>query len=143
MNLREYIRKEIKNQLNEALSPRMRIGSIKFLQKEDIKEVAGFTLKDSTKKAIRDFLYQEFDGKYLAKNKNISVDDVDGGYMLTGAWTNYAYWKNDELSIHDQAYGNVSQTYLNFIRKLAKQMGIPFKTTNLKKIGRQSFKNEE
>lgn len=122
MTLREHIRKEVQKQLHEVM---------------------GFTLKDSTKKAIRDFLYQEFDGKYLSKNQNIGVDDVAGGYMLTGSWTNYAYWKDDELTIHNQAYGNVSQTYLNFIRKLAKQMGIPFKTADLKKVGRQSFKKEE
>ena len=38
-----------------------------------------------------------------------------GGVMLTGSYTNIGFWKGGKLYIHNYAYGNVSQTYLNYI----------------------------
>jgi len=54
--------------------------------------------------------------------------------MLTGSYTNIGFWKGGKLYIHNYAYGNVSQTYLNYIKKAAKQKSIDFEIKDLSKV---------
>lgn len=98
---------------------------------ENVNEVSGHSLKTADKKLVTLFVHG-----YWKEASNLKasyrVEQENGAWKLKGGFGTYAMWKDGKL-YHGQAYGNVSQTLINFITKTAKNAGITSTYTNLQK----------
>jgi len=112
----------------------MKLSRLKEIIREEIIEVSGYTLKPKDKKVFDEFLAKNFNGTAIKKSQGFSVESTAGGKVLIGSYTKIGFWKGDKLYIHNYAYGNVSQTYLNYITKAAKREYIDFEIKDLSKI---------
>lgn len=109
---------------------------IRKLIREEIQrlnEVAGFNLSKNTKSQIIEFLKKNVQRAKEIKGYGRIEQDNKYDIFYYGSNSIYAKWENNELYINDTAYGNVSQTFLDFFEKVAKKMGISYKKKSLDK----------
>ena len=87
----------------------------------EVNEVSGYTLKDSDKKAIKMFLHdEEFDETKYRKSTYELYEKPNGVLLKIPGGAPIAFWTNDrKLFIQSTAYGNVSQTHINYAKKMA------------------------
>lgn len=94
---------------------------------KEVNEVSGFSLKTSTKKQIIEFVKGNFAEAKKIKGGGIIVKERNGDISFYGQTTCFAKFnKNDKLYINDTSYGNVSETFLNYFRKVAKKLGVKY-----------------
>jgi len=86
-----------------------------------LNEVMGYNMKASDKKFISSWINGNL--KEGDNNQRLSIEK---GNILSGVMSNLARIK-DMVLYYGYAYGNVSQTYINYIKKTAKQNGLTLK----------------
>jgi hypothetical protein len=88
-----------------------------------VREVMGYSLHNSDKLVIKAFLKGKDNRDYYPTDgKNLYLED--DGKTLSSGWEKLAQWTGDNRIKLGQASGNVSQTWINAVRKMAKAEGI-------------------
>lgn len=101
--------------------------TFKEFVKENLHEVAGFTLNKKDKEKIDLFVKAYWKDASEMKSKNISVYGSGTSWLLEiGSSGKVGLWKDGNLNI-GEAYGNVTQTVVNALKKSAKVNKIDFK----------------
>ena len=102
---------------------------------ESVNEVMGYKLNARDKQIIDEFVMKDFDAAMkLYKNGAYYVEKVSSGWALKGSMSGtLAAWIGDTL-YYGQAYGNVTQTVINYVKKTAKYYKIQPQYKELQKI---------
>lgn len=79
------------------------------------KESSGYRMKDSDKKAVQAFLDKEsFEGKNLVSDGKVLLSSGMGGFKEGNP---LAEWKDGKVSVSSDSFGNISQTWVNYVRR--------------------------
>lgn len=108
--------------------------SLYTLEEAKVSEVLGYSLPDSDKRLIRSFLNKEQDPK---DGKNLFIDD---GNISSGWSKDLTTWVGDNKIKIGPASGNVSQTFVNAIKREAKAQGIQIEESKVVEADQQDVR---